>query len=554
MRPHLLLVLLALLLGCEATPKKRRPKKQDQVTLEPIHLVDEEPHPLEKKFSPPLFDEKEPNDYPNWAQVLPPGVGARGFINKPRTYTKGLQPDRDVYLFTVPGPGKKILWARLSGVPSIDLFLSVHKRSLTRILLQDGNGPGQDEIIVNLTLAPGSYFFKLGQRWRNSDFLFNASTPYKLQWRLSPPSRGEEIEPNNTRAQANPITIGQTIKGYLSAKNDYDLFALPAGKSPIRIDFTPPKETPATLSLWSDESKTHLWKTPVKKNSTLVLRRLSLGKGKRYLLVAPRKGRYNLEHLYRLKLSYEAPSQIMETEPNDTSAQAMELRGKGGDREGFIPHPGDVDHYRYTVEKDLLINLSLAPFLGGKLTLCIHTKPKMCKTSSTLGEKITFAHQYFKKGIYGISVSSTGSSSTESPYLLSWNTRGAQPGDEREPNNSPKKGNHIIPGRPVRGYISLKGDRDFYWFSLGGSLRKPPRVLVQLTGGFGINPILILRDNYGNVVQEDRLGVYSGVRRVKSALHPNRRYTIEVRDKTNIQFNPKGRYELRLEDLRKQRY
>ena len=82
------------------------------------------------------------------------------------------------------------------------------------------------------------YYFKLGQRWVGSDFLSNYKRPYILRWKLSEPSPGEEVEPNDRRHEANEIPIGQVFSGYLSSKSDYDLFRIPHGTSHLRIDFS----------------------------------------------------------------------------------------------------------------------------------------------------------------------------------------------------------------------------------------------------------------------------------------------------------------------------
>ncbi len=546
-----LLCVLTLLAACKEAPREKTRKKKTKSAYEPVHLVGKDDDPPEKTFDEPVIDEKEPNDYPNWAQLLPPGVGARGFINKARKYTQGLQPDRDIFHFDVPGPGKKILWASLSGVPDIDLFLAVHRKTLERVVTQDANGPGQEEIIVNLTLAPGRYYFKLGQRWVGSDFLSNYKRPYILRWKLSEPSPGEEVEPNDRRHEANEIPIGQVFSGYLSSKSDYDLFRIPHGTSHLRIDFSPPKDTPSNIALWEEKAKGPFWKTSIAKNTTLVVRRLRPGPTTQYILISPDKGHYSLKDKYRLKLSIEPESAQMEDEPNDSASLANTISGSAGTIEGYLSHPLDKDFLRIKVTDNVLSDLVLTPFARGKLTLCLFTRPKTCLTATREGEVLSFAHQYMKKGEYLLSIASKGPVSTENTYEFKWSTRPARPGDEQEPNNQPGRANVIHPGMPISGYISVKGDVDYYHFSIPGTLQDPPRISVQLTGGYGINPVVILKDSYGNVVREDQRGVYSGLRKIRTSIHPGRKYLIVVKDKTDTQFNPLKHYELRLEKIEK---
>ncbi|MBU1239319.1 hypothetical protein KKF84_14530 [Myxococcota bacterium] len=547
----LLLVLLLSLSACKESPRERPRKKPKKSSYEPVHLVGKPDDPVEKKFDEPVIDEKEPNDYPNWAQLLPPGVGARGFINKARTYTKGLQPDRDIFHFDVPGPDKKILWVSLSGVPDIDIFLAVHRKSLERVVVQDANGPGQEEIIVNLTLAPGRYFFKLGERWRGSDFQSNYKKPYILRWKLTDPSPGEEVEPNDHRHEANTIPMGQVMSGYLSSKSDYDLFMIPPNPNHLRIDFSGPKDIPAQIALWEEKAKAPLWKTSIAKNTPFVLRRLRPGKGTHYILISPSNGLYSLKDKYRIKLSIEPESAQMEEEPNDSPKTANSVEGTKGTHEGYLSHPLDKDYLRLKLSDNVLADLTLTPYHRGKMTMCLYTKPPTCLTSTREGEVLSFAHQYLKKGEYLLSFAANGPISTENIYEFKWGSRTAKPGDEQEPNNQPRRANTISPGLPIKAYISVKGDVDYYRFTLPGTLSNPPRISIQLTGGHGINPVIILQDSYGNVVQEDQRGVYSGLRKIRTSIHPNRRYLILVKDKTNNQFNPLSHYELRLEKVSK---
>ena len=168
----------------------------------------------------------------------------------------------------------------------------------------------------------------------------------------------------------------------------------------------------------------------------------------------------------------------------------------------------------------------------------------MCKDHNS---KLKFTHQFLKMGSYTISVEGNSSYNPNETYMLSWKTRGSKPGDEREPNNSKNRANHIKVGLPIKGYISTLGDKDYYYFSIRGTLKDPPVILLQLSGGEGINPAITLKDNWGNVVKRDNKGVYSGIRKIKTHIHPNRRYIVIIQDKTGKQKNPNKPYELRLE-------
>ncbi|MDA3862244.1 MAG: hypothetical protein PF689_00075 [Deltaproteobacteria bacterium] len=516
--------------------------------LEPVHLRSKNKNNKKKKFDIPVISEKEPNDYPNWAKMLPVGVGAKGFINPPwkSSGPKGIRPDRDVYNFTIPGPGKKILWARLKGIENIDLYLSVYQK-LDRIMRQDANGVGEDEIIVNLTLKPGEYYFKLGERWRTMDLKTDLDNPYFLYWKLSEPSLSEEIEPNNRRMQANKITIGKTIKGYLSSGSDYDVFKLPGSDQVFRIDYSPPKGIDSRVSFWTETGLEKEININVKKEK-LVLRRFKFKDLVEFLMITPSsKQEYSLTHKYNLKISIEGKMDKMELEPNDTPDNAKQLKKNNGVMKGYLSHSEDVDYFILNLKKDSLLTLEAELGTDTKLKLCIiKNKSKLCKKSSEAGEKARFLHQYLEKGDYYIRLEGIDSWEAEKNYTLKWKSEEYQDGDEKEPNNNRRKANEIKPGTPVRGYLSPEKDTDYYKFSLRGKLNNPPIIKLQLTGGVSVSPILILKDSWGNTVLEDKKGVYTGTRKLKTPIHPRKTYYIVVKDKTGSQTSSKVPYILRL--------
>jgi len=74
-------------------------------------------------------------------------------------------------------------------------------------------------------------------------------------------------------------------------------------------------------------------------------------------------------------------------------------------------------------------------------------------------------------------------------------------------------------------------------------------VLLELSGGESINPELSLLDAFGNLVMEDARGVYNGLRKVQTAIHPGQRYFVRVREQSGNAQNPQTPYLLRLTHL-----
>jgi hypothetical protein len=545
---NLFFILFFIVFSCKSDYQKPKIDKNKE-KLEPVHLVI--PNQAKKEFEPPLIDEKEPNDYPVYAQYLSIGVGARGYINKPWKDhgKKKLRADRDVFIFNIPGPGKKILWAKISGVPNIDIFMAVHKKHLDRVVIQDSNGVGKEEIIVNLTLKPGEYFFKVGERYKKYDKLYNLRQFYKLNWKISTPAPGDEIEPNDLRTFANNLILGKEVKGYLSSRKDYDNFNLPKNNNLLRIEYTPPKKLASWIYLRPKTGKTGYLKIPLDIDEKLILRRFKLSKLARILTIRPRNGKFSLNSKYALKVALEPFDKNKETEPNDLKPH--KLTSENGKIDGFISYKNDIDLYSLELSSNSLITINLNSFQLGKLQFCIKAHKNICRKAKNRGENIEIHHQYLKKGKYIFEISGLNTYDPEQLYSLSWKTKLSLIGDEKEPNNRTGKSNRIKPGVPVRGYLTPVGDNDYYYFRVPGSLTNPPVIRVELTGGENINPVIILKDNNGNIVMEDKKGVYSGIRRIKTPIHPNIKYYIQIKDKRNSQQSVKVPYELRLEQINK---
>ena len=70
----------------------------------------------------PIVEEREPNNWPEFAMKIRAGTAVRGRIGYPLTPKMG---DRDVYCFVVAGTGRQTLRVDLTGVPKLKLQLEV---------------------------------------------------------------------------------------------------------------------------------------------------------------------------------------------------------------------------------------------------------------------------------------------------------------------------------------------------------------------------------------------------------------------------------------------
>lgn len=514
--------------------------------MEPVHLVLPE-EDAEKERPAYTIEEKEPNDYINWAMLLAPDVTVGGYIHEPRVRVNQLGPDRDFYRFEVKGPEKKILWARLTRVPGINLMIEIRDEKNQKIHMEDAAPEGKDETIANLTIAPGTYYFVVGERWLNTTFLSDLKHPYTLTYRLSPITPGQELEPNDDRKTAGNLTAGQPVSGYLHAPGDADFYVLDFGNRKLRIDFSGIAETPIWLAFWNAQDKTPLQKFHVPAGGQLTLRRLSAASmGARYLSVTSQNGGFSLQNRYELKVAFDT-GEASETEPNDQLREATVLAGMSGQLSGTISHPHDQDFFSMNFARDMSVSLRVqAPPELPHLRFCLMPVKRCINDWAPVME---IHHQVLSKGTHWVEVEDPKSHHPDAAYTLSWTFEVASDADEREPNNRREQAGILRPGVQIRGYLIPQQDVDFYTFSIEGNLANPPQVLLELSGGESINPELSLLDAFGNLVMEDARGVYNGLRKVQTAIHPGQRYFVRVREKSGNAQNPQTPYLLRLTHL-----
>ena len=132
--------------------------------------------------------EKEPNNAPAQANVLPLNGEVKGFANE--------EADEDWFLLTIPAPGLDILVIEASGPADIDLTLYFCDAAGKELSVMDGVHEEEPETIIRLRQAPGKFLVKvLGAR-------ANTEQPYTLRAQKwdEPPATAEEVRAALTKA------------------------------------------------------------------------------------------------------------------------------------------------------------------------------------------------------------------------------------------------------------------------------------------------------------------------------------------------------------------
>ena len=155
-----------------------------------------------------------------------------------------LAPKGDVDYYVVHVAAPSLLHAHLSGLDHVDTELSVVDRPTKAkdrdklVFRINEGGPKEPEVIPSVALAPGDHFVKVeaaahqvGAHWvRDQE---NPVDTYELDVALSPDDGTFEREPNNSPAEAMPIKIGQSLKGYAYPAKDVDFYQLNLSAQPV---------------------------------------------------------------------------------------------------------------------------------------------------------------------------------------------------------------------------------------------------------------------------------------------------------------------------------
>jgi serine/threonine-protein kinase len=160
--------------------------------------------------------EVEPND--TAAQASPIGND-----HTVRGHVAGVS-DRDFYRFAVER-GAHVLHVDLTGIPKLDLRLTVYDPRGQRIAEADALGPGESETLPDLRLdGPGDFYIEV--RSAAGETAENARDWYALTARWQPLGPNQEAEPNDTQAQAQPLPLEQAMRGYAGRAGDVDYYYL----------------------------------------------------------------------------------------------------------------------------------------------------------------------------------------------------------------------------------------------------------------------------------------------------------------------------------------
>jgi serine/threonine-protein kinase len=171
----------------------------------------------------PVTVEREPNNSPATANLIPRGVPVRGTIGKLIDDHEG-----DVDYFRVPaGKGPRAVSARLQGIPNVDLVLELFDTQGQRLAKSDAGGRGRGEWLQPTVVGPSEAYLSVREVWvQGQKPTEDAPDPYVLTADWGAPLPGWEVEPNDWPTAATVLAAPGRVRGYLGSAEDQDWYAI----------------------------------------------------------------------------------------------------------------------------------------------------------------------------------------------------------------------------------------------------------------------------------------------------------------------------------------
>jgi eukaryotic-like serine/threonine-protein kinase len=173
---------------------------------------------LLSRGEPTLREEREPNDEAGQANKIAPGTPVTGFLGKRHSPA---EPDRDVFVVPWPAGSRRVVTVTVTGLPNIDIRLSVNDGDGLHGATVDEAGVGGGEVL-HRRQVDGPIAITVGETLARDQLpIENVSDPYTLTVTEEP--LAGEAEPNNMDADATPLVLTEELRGYLDTRLDVDL-------------------------------------------------------------------------------------------------------------------------------------------------------------------------------------------------------------------------------------------------------------------------------------------------------------------------------------------
>ncbi len=466
------LLVLALVAGCSSRPHVGKERDRPDAARPPaVVVVDRAAPPTPSRPGSrdvALVDEREPDDDLAHAQPLEMPKGVRGTI---ALTAAGARPDEDWYQWVVAGAGRQVARVELSGVPGIQLGLEALDGDGQKLTASLDGGVGEAQVIPNLSVEAGhTYYLRVRAQAAKHGGAQPPppARPYSLLVIAADETLGEEREPNDVVAQANPL--GADASGLFGRRHDEDWFQLEAdapdaGAPPgatVRLELSAVEGVAPSVRI-ADAAGRTIAEARGGKGDELRLRNAPLPAGPALVGLRAESG-FSTEARWTLRAQVEPPLEGAEVEPNDTRATATAVVA-GRPVAGFL-WPGDVDVFRLHADGPSLVRaqLDVPEKVDARLALLADKdRARLLADDGGAGKGEALPTVFSPGGDLFFRVSARPRDTAfDAPYKLTLTVEPDDGATEHEPDDGAAEATPIDAGRPVRGWLAPKGDQDWY--------------------------------------------------------------------------------------------
>ena len=161
--------------------------------------------------------------------------------------------DADWYKVSIATDAKYLLRADLSGVPGMDLVLTLKDSVGNDLLVVDNAGKEQPEVLTGYGMTKGDYYLVVTEKTGEKA---DSRSPYTLSKKLIPWQAGLEWEPNDSTATVQGLKVGDSVDGYFAPKGDVDWYEFNVyQKGVVELDLTGVINVAPTVTLFDQEYK-----------------------------------------------------------------------------------------------------------------------------------------------------------------------------------------------------------------------------------------------------------------------------------------------------------
>ncbi len=362
-----------------------------------------------------------------------------------------LQGADDFYAWSIDQQAARRRWTVTARIPIGTTATLELKRADDAVIVARSSPSADGELaLFDLALSPGEYRIRLSPAAAGS-------IAYSLRIESEGPrSPSHEEEPNDTVANANPLTLGRPIGGRIANAGDVDVFALPVGDGKQRVDvqLSQPGRAARKLCLLDDKGV----ELQCRSGSNVKLADLALARP----LFAAVSGTEDPKNPYTLTARISGTfNDGDEREPNDTPATANLLDGKpvrgrfaGEDIDMFrLVVSGAPQLWRVDAKGDGIASLEIADEHGKSVARAATTDGHR-DAASIEGALLT-------AGSYTIAIAGR-----DGAYTLSYAASGTPDADvSLEPNDTPDTATRLMIGRERKGVLTPTDKVDMYHFA-----------------------------------------------------------------------------------------